>query len=227
MTGWRSDFAGLRSPCREPARALCPMAVNDSSDRALNRLLITGEAFSQIEIEKPTPAAAAVSWEGSRLGRQLSSLTAFLQGSVPARPQPLLAPRGFMSLSHQPTDSRRCGPRAWGVPSYFQQGARGLGPPPTGSPSQIHSGPMGCRKSFPAPKPAGGARGHPAVQPQAPRTGQETPNEATLRQDISCNSPDHQSLLLPPSQGTGEESDSKESSQGQGIPINRNKGWGN
>lgn len=121
MTGWRSDLAGLRSPCREPGRAQCPMAVNDSSDRALNRLLITGEAFSQIEIEKPTPAAAAVSWEGSRLGRQLSSLTAFLQSSVPARPQPLLAPRGFMSLSHQPTDSWRCGPRAWGSPAIFSR----------------------------------------------------------------------------------------------------------
>lgn len=163
----------------------------------------------------------------SELGRQQAGKAAFLPDSIPTEQRscpaaaapgspwfyvPLSSANRFLALQ----------PEGMGVPSYFQQGARGLGPPPTRSPSQIHSGPVGCRKSFPAPKPAGGARGRPAVQPQAPRRGQETPNEATLRQDISCNSPDHQSLL-PPSQGTGEESDSKESSQGQGIPINRNK----
>lgn len=151
MTGWRSDLAGLRSPCREPGRAQCPMAVNDSSDRALNRLLITGEAFSQIEIEKPTPAAAAVSWEGSRLGRQLSSLTAFLQSSVPARPQPLLAPRGFTSLSHQPTDSWRCGPRAWGSPAIFSREQGDWALPQQEAPARYTVAPWGAENPFQHP----------------------------------------------------------------------------
>lgn len=209
----------------------CPSAVSDGCERQLRQGVKSspnyrGSLFTNRN-RKTHPSCRS-----SELGRQQAGKAAFLPDSIPTgqRSCPAAAAPGSPWFYVPLSSANRflaLRPEGMGVPSYFQQGARGLGPPPTGSPSQIHSGPMGCRKSFPAPKPAEGARGHPAVQPQAPRTGQETPNEATLRQDISCNSPDHQSLLLPPSQGTGEESDSKESSQGQGIPINRNKGWGN
>lgn len=143
----------------------------------------------------------------SERGRQQAGKAAFLPDSIPAgqRSCPATAAPGSPWFYLPLSSANRflaLWPEGMGVPSYFQQGARGLGPPTARSPSQIHSGPRGCKIPFPASKPARGAREHPAAQPQAPQTGQETPNEVMLRQNI-CNSPGHQSLLLPPSQGTG------------------------
>lgn len=167
--------------------------MNDSSDRALNHLLITGGAFSRIERRKTHPSS-----HSSEPGRQQAGREALLPASISPGPSPwfyvpLSSASRFLALWLQDV----------GVPSYFQHGAGELGPPKARSPSQVYGGPMGYKKPFPAPKPGGGAREEPPAQPQAPGTGQETPNEAILRQNISCNSPDPESLLLPPSQGPG------------------------
>lgn len=144
----------------------------------------------------------------SELGRQQAGKAAFLPDSIPAGQRSCLATAAPGSpWFYVPFSSANRFLALWlqgmGLPSYFQQGARGLGPPTAKSPSQIHGGPVRYKKPFPAHKPARGARGHPAAQPQAPQTGQETSKEIILRQNISCNSSDHQSLPLPPSQGTG------------------------
>lgn len=153
---------------------LCPAAVNDSSERALNHLVITGAAFSQTEIEKPTPAATGVSWEGSSLGRQLSSLKAFLQGSIPARLKPLLAPRGFMSLSHQPTDFWRCGLSTWGSPAIFSREPGDQGLPQQEAPARYTVSPWGTKSPFQHPK-----------QPQGPENI-PLPSPKLLRQVRRC-----------------------------------------